>query len=138
LNAADAPIASPSARSGAGARGAKCSSAKINTSIATATRSVATDVDGSCSTDGQHVAEESGLDDVNAKQFRNLIHHDDQTDGGFEPGQHRLGDEVGDEAETKRACQQEQDTNQHRQRRRRRYQFGAGSIRRGHSPAPSR
>ena len=58
--------------------------------------------------DRQHVAEESGLDDVNAKQFRNLIHHDDQTDGGFEPGQHRLGDEVGDEAKTKRACQQEQ------------------------------
>ena len=52
--------------------------------------------------DGQHVAEESGLRDVNAEQLRNLIHHDDQADAGFEPGQHRLGDEVGDEAETKR------------------------------------
>ena len=36
---------------------------------------------------------------VDAQQLRNLIQHDDESDPRLESDQHRLGDEVGDEAE---------------------------------------
>ena len=37
--------------------------------------------------------------DVEAEELRHLVEHDDDADARLEPDQHRLGDEVGDEAE---------------------------------------
>jgi hypothetical protein len=51
---------------------------------------------------GQDPLKERHLVDVESEQLRRLVRHDDQADAGLEPGQHRLGDELRDEAEPKR------------------------------------
>jgi hypothetical protein len=54
---------------------------------------------------------------MESEQLRGLVRHDDQADAGLEPGQHRLGDELRDEAEAKRRGEQQDDAHEHGQRR---------------------
>ena len=49
--------------------------------------------------------------------FGNLIDDDHQADAGLEADQHRLGDEVRDEAEAQERGQQQHGADQQRQRR---------------------
>ena len=60
--------------------------------------------------DGQQIPEEAGLRDVNAEQLWQLVDDDDDADARFEPGEHRFGDEVGDEPEPGRGRQRENQT----------------------------
>ena len=52
--------------------------------------------------DREEVTKKAALVDVDAKQLRDLVDHDHQADARLEAGEHRLGDEVGDEAEPQR------------------------------------
>jgi hypothetical protein len=83
--------------------------------------------------DRGEVIEESGLLDVNAEQLRDLVHHDHQPDAGFESGEHRLGDEIGDETESQHCGRHECHAHEHRERRARNDQRARVPIR--HGPA---
>ena len=58
------------------------------------------------------VVEEPALVEVDAQQLRDLVDHDDEPDPRLESDQHRLGDEVGDEAEPQERGQHEDDADQ--------------------------
>ena len=64
------------------------------------------------------VAEEAGLREVDAQQLRELVDDDHEADARLEAGEHRVGDEGGDESQAEERRQPEQDPDQHRQRRR--------------------
>ena len=59
---------------------------------------------GQLTCDREQIAEEPRLFDVYAEQFRDLVHHDHQSDSRFETRQDRLGNEVGDETESQYGC----------------------------------
>jgi hypothetical protein len=48
----------------------------------------------------QQVLEEAVLGDVDAEELGHLVEHDHETDAGLESGEHRGGNEVGNESET--------------------------------------
>ena len=79
------------------ATGAPCRSAPRRSPAATA--SVSSEVSGRCCTTLSDVGEEALLGDVDAQQLGHLVEHDHEADAGLEAGQHRRGNEVGDEAQ---------------------------------------
>ena len=68
--------------------------------------------------EAQDIAEESVLVDVQSEELRQLIEDDHEPDARLEPGEHRRGNEVGDETEAQQPRQQQHDADQGRQRRR--------------------
>ena len=100
----DAAMPPPTATSGAGECGHRRSMPTSTTSVAAATASVSNEVSGRCCSDAEQVGEEALLGDVDAEQLGHLVEHDHEADAGLEAGQHRRGDEVGDEAETQQAA----------------------------------
>jgi hypothetical protein len=77
--------------------------------------------------------EEALLGDVDAQQLGHLVEHDDEADAGLETGQHRRGDEIGDEAQAQHRGQHQQHADQGDQRGRRRQQPGRVAV--GHRQA---
>ncbi|MNN16443.1 hypothetical protein D3C81_1295810 [compost metagenome] len=72
---------------------------------------------------GRHqVVHKPGLVDVGAQQFGDLVQHDDHTDAGLEPHQHRFGNEVGDKAQPQYPCHNQDCPHHQRQRGGRREQ----------------
>jgi hypothetical protein len=65
----------------------------------------------------QHVVEEALLGNVQAEEFRHLVEHDHQADARLETGQHRRGDEVGDETQAQHGGQQQHHAHQRGQGR---------------------
>ena len=95
----DAAMPRPTATSGAGAFGQSRSIATSTTSVATRHAERQQRGLGDVLGDAQQVGKEALLGDVGAEQLGYLVEHDHQADAGLEAGEHRRGNEVGDEAE---------------------------------------
>ena len=56
--------------------------------------------------DRDHIAEEALLLEVDAEKLRQLVDHNHEAHAGLESGQHRFGDEVGQEPKPNEARNQ--------------------------------
>ena len=74
--------------------------------------------------DGKQVVKQRAFVEMNAEQLRQLIHDDHDADASLEADQHRLRNEIRDEAQPQQSRQDEDGPYQERQRRRRRHQGG--------------
>ena len=81
--------------------------------------------------DAEEVEEEALLRDVDAQELRHLVQHDHEADARFEAGQHRRGNEVGDESQTHQPRQQQHRADQRGQRGRRRDELRRVAVRHG-------
>lgn len=68
--------------------------------------------------DGQQVVEEGALLEMDAQELRELVQNDDEADAGLEADQHRLGDEVRDEAQPQDGRQKKDASHEKGQHRR--------------------
>ena len=69
--------------------------------------------------DSGDVVHERALCEVDAENLRDLVDDDHHRNAGLEADQHRLGNEIGDEAEAEDRCQDQNSPHHHRQQRRR-------------------
>ena len=95
----DAAMAPPTATRGAGECGQRRSMPISTANVAAATASVISEVSGMCCARLREVDEEPVLGEVDSQQLRHLIQHDHEADARLEAGQHRRGNEVGDESQ---------------------------------------
>ena len=95
----DAAMPPPTATSGAGECGQMRSMPTSTANVASGHRQRQQRGLGQVLHDADEVGEEALLGDVDAEQLGHLVEHDHQADAGLEAGQHRRGDEIGDEAE---------------------------------------
>ena len=109
------PPAAARAAAGQGARGRSRPRASRSP-----TASVGIEVSGRCRTSEPSVADPADLVVVDAQQLRRLVEHDHEPDARLEAGEHRLRDEVGDEAEPQQAREQQDRARQQREGRGRR------------------
>ena len=65
--------------------------------------------------DGSNVLKKWPLVNMKAKQFGNLVHHDDQPDARFETCQHRVGNKVCNKTKTQNAGEEKKNTDKYRQ-----------------------
>ena len=79
--------------------------------------------------DAHQVGEEPLLGDVDAQQLGHLVEHDDQADPGLEAGEHRRGNEIGDEPQAQHGRQQQHHADQRGERGRRRHELGRVAVR---------
>ena len=98
--------------------------------------SVSSEVSGRCCATLSEVGEEALLGDVDAEELRHLVEHDHEADAGLEAGQHRRGDEVGDEAQAQQPRQHQHRADQRGQRGRRRDELRRVAV--GHDQAELR
>ena len=79
--------------------------------------------------DAEQVGKEPLLGDVDAEEFGHLVEHDHQADPCLEAGQHRRGNEVGDEPQAQQAGHEQHRADQRGQRGRRRDELRRVAVR---------
>ena len=84
-----------------------------------------------CCTTLEEIGEESLLGDMDAQELRHLVQHDHESDPRFEAGQHRRGNEVGDESQAHQSRQNQHGADQRGQGCRRRDKLGRVAVRHG-------
>ena len=85
--------------------------------------------------DAEEVVEEALLGDVDAQELRHLVQHDHESDPRLEAGQHRRGNEVGDESQAHQPRQEQHRADQRGQGGRRRDKLRRVAVRHGQSRA---
>ena len=79
----------------------------------------------------ESVVEETGLLDVHAEQFRQLVDDDHEPDARFESDQHGFRDEIRDETQSQQPGREQHQPDHHRERCRGDQQVDPGAVRHG-------